>query len=140
MDGSFRTPIFMEERGYQRKSTTYRPLVSKPFHPWKRPDNRTNKRNGRRLSPACCNLYGTCHQSATIYAKGRGPQRVPTIRKTIQRRRIKALPTKTSLGSRYRIQKGRAGSSRLQSVPHELNRGRGSTKIHQQRTGEGVYS
>src|SRR6266702_7545622 len=98
----------MEEWGYQRKSTTYHPPVSKPFHPWKRPDNHMNKRIRRRLSPTSHNLYGTGHQSTTVHAKGRGSQGIPTIRKIIQRRRLEALPTKTSLGSRNRIQKGRA--------------------------------
>src|SRR6266571_5270116 len=80
MDGGLRTSILVEEWSYQRKGATHHPPVSKSSHPWKRPDNRTNK---GRLSPARYNLYGTRYQSTTIHAKGGSSQRISTIRKNI---------------------------------------------------------
>src|SRR6266702_8849899 len=44
MDGGLRTPIFVEKWGYQRKGAAYYPPVSKSFHSWQGPDNRTNER------------------------------------------------------------------------------------------------
>src|SRR6266702_2101074 len=130
MDGRFRTPILVEKWGYQRKGTTYYPPVSKSFHPWKRTDNRTHERIKRQPATSH-NLYGTCHQSTTIYVQGRSPQRISTIRKTIQRRRIKTIPTRTSLGSRHRVQEGCTRGSRLQGIPHEPNQRCSSAEIHQ---------
>ncbi len=91
-----------------------------PFSPRKGPNNRTNRKQRPTSSH---DLHRTRDQSATIYKTSGGPNRVPTIRQSIQQTRIKTIPTKTSMGSRNRVQKRCAQSSRLQDLSYELDRG-----------------
>src|SRR6266702_4247481 len=91
-----------------------------PFTPRKGPNNRTNRKQRPTSSH---DLHRTRDQSATIYKTSGGPNRAPTIRQSIQQTRIKTIPTKTSMGSRNRVQKRCAQSSRLQDLSYELDRG-----------------
>src|SRR6266702_1857727 len=113
LDGHFRTPVHVEELGYPRKRIAHYPLVGQSLHSRKRPDNRTNEGIKQRLSCAGHDLHGTRHQGATVHKKGGSPRRVSTICQGIQRRGVKTIPTKMSLGSRNRIQERCTRSSRL---------------------------
>src|SRR6266571_7720545 len=96
MDGCLRTQVHMEKWGYRRKGTTYHPLVSKPFYPRKGPDNRTNQR--RQLTKGY-NVHQTRNQSTATHKKSGSPDGIPTVHQSIQRTRVKTIPTKTSMGS-----------------------------------------
>src|SRR6266702_2842633 len=106
-----------------------------------------NKSRGRKT--ALCNTPQN-YDSIGVGSKGygqdkedlqtNGPGRISKARTDIQRKRVAAIPTRKTMGPRYRAPTRRSKGIRLQNIPYDERRRRIAEGIHRRTIKEGVYT
>src|SRR6266702_260086 len=124
--------IKCQTRGSPTRGHDNRRRMGSPKHRRRAKCNPTKNNNGIGTSPKG---YGQNQEDL----RTNGPRRIQKTCPDIQRKRVASIPTRETMGSRYRTLTQRSQVFRLQDIPYGEGRRRLATGIHQGTAREGVH-